>query len=406
MQVRLPTITLALVLATVGASFAAAAGAVPGPASRTVHVDCAAGDTIAHALALPADELVIELSGTCVEDLVIERDRVIVRGVTPDATIQGDLTSPGSAVLIRGASKIDLQSLAITGGETVGVRIQRNAEATLRGVRLTETPFFGLLIEQGSSAVLIETIVSDHGFFGVVVFGDSGITVQGTNDLSRNGQIGLFMSSGATIHTNGVSQITANDNGTVGIFLQAGAGGLFGGVEARRNGFAGLDMAFGGHFASIGVNEFSDNGVFGVTLGHSARFSAAGTVVNNGSVGVFASENARVEMVTDIPTRVAGSPVDVILEGAVGTFGSSDPLAADVVIEGTMELTFGSRVTFSETASIGTLTCDGTVLTQGSISCPAPMNLDLSREALGGAQGSAARRELPRSQMPILPPLD
>ena len=375
----------------------AAAGPAPGSAVRTVRVDCAAGEKVAKALRLPADQLVVELSGTCVEDLVIERSGVTLKGITPDATLQGDATSPGSNVLIRGASRVDLQDLAITGGEAVGVRLQRNAEARLRNVRITGVPFFGLFLEESSSALVEDTVVAEHGFFGVTVF-DSVLTVQGINDFSRNGQIGLLLSSGAALHTNGDGRIIANDNGASGVALQAGAAGFFPSVEARGNGIAGIDLSFGGELTSIGSNnDFSDNGVFGVVAGDGARYFAAARVVNNGSVGIFAEEGTHVNVATDQPSNVTGSPVDVILAGGTGTFGGTTQQTGLVVI-GTIELTFGSRASFGADATVGTLTCDGTVLTQGAFSCPT--SLDSLRV------GSAwLRHDLPRPQRPVLPEL-
>lgn len=399
---NIAALCLTVIWATVPSGVATATA--PGPGVRTVSVDCSAGDTVTEALKLPAHELTVEISGLCVEDVVIDRDRVTLIGVTPDAGLRGSRTTPGPIVLIRGASAISLQDLLITGGETIGMRIQRNGEARLRNVQLTETPFFGLLIDEASSALLADTVVADHGLFGVVLFGASGLTIEGTVDVSRNGQVGLLMSSGASLHANGVGQLTANDNGSFGLFLQAGSKGLFPSVQARNNGVAGLNMNFGGEFFSIGVNEFSNNGVFGITLGDGARYFAAGEVLNNGSVGVFAEEASHVNVATDVPSRIGGSPVAVILEGATGTFGGTTQEIGTVVIEGTLELAFGSRASFGADVTLEALVCDGTVLTQGAISCPSSLGSATNTSVLGG-ENARLRHDLPPAQRLVLPSL-
>lgn len=411
MRMRLPSIPSFLTAWVLLSTLAVTAGATPGPKTRMVNVDCAAGETIAHALARPAGELIVQISGVCIEDVLIERDRVALQGATPDATIQGDPTSPGAAVLIRGASHIDLQDLTVTGGEATGVQLLRNAEARLRRVRIVEVPQVGLLLSENSSVLLIDTVISDHGSFGAVIFGHSGLTVQGNNEFSRNGVIGLLMSSGSSSHTIGVGRVMANDNGSAGIFLQASARGLLPVIEAKRNGFAGIDLTFGGELTSVGGgpvtgvgdSDFSENGVYGVVVGDSGRFFGQGRFVDNGLVGIFAEEGSHVNVATDVPSTITGSPTDVILEGALGTFGGTTQDPGTVTI-GTMDLSFGSRAGFGSDVTLSTLVCDSTVLTQGSVSCPA------SLESVQGTPDEARdfaiqRQELPRSTQPILPDL-
>ncbi|HUF78167.1 MAG TPA: hypothetical protein VMR44_04545, partial [Thermoanaerobaculia bacterium] len=72
----------------------------PFPESLTVAVDCDAGDTIADALAQRADELTVEITGSCVEDVTIRRDRTTLVGVAPGAEIVG---SPSPADPFGGA---------------------------------------------------------------------------------------------------------------------------------------------------------------------------------------------------------------------------------------------------------------------------------------------------------------
>jgi|GEM_PF-2634918 len=346
----------------------------PGPVTRTKRVDCDSGGDLAAALALPAQKLVIEISGTCLGDLRIERDHVTLRGVTPGATVEGDPSIPGPTIFLLGARDVNLEDLTIT-GDVAGVALRRAAEAQLLRVQITQTAAVGLQIEQASSVVFVDSASTGHGAFGLAVFGESGLTVQGSANLSGNGAFGLLMSDGASLHTQGVGQMVANDNGIAGVSLQAGASGLFPSVEARRNGFAGLDLTFGGDFVSIGANDFSENVGFGVFLGDGSSFFGSGLVRDNGMVGIFATENSHLTIASDVFTEIGGSPIGLALEGASGFFSFIDFVSP-------VELTFGSRASFGPTVTLGTLTCDGTVLTQGGFSCPPSLRLF---ESLPGA---------------------
>lgn len=339
----------------------------PGPVLRTVQVDCAAGGTLAKALALPAHRLVIEISGACFGDVVIDRDRVTLQGVGADAALVGDPAAPGPGLLVSGASEVNVTTLTIRGGDVFGIAVRRNGEVRLDRVRVVDTPLIGLLVDQGSSAVMIDSALLDLPLFGAAVFGASGLTVQGTNEFSGNGEVGLLLSDGGNVHTQGVGLVIANDNGIAGIALQAGATGLFASVQARRNGFAGVQAAFAANCSSIGTNDFSENGAFGAFVTDGSHLQASGDYRDNGTAGIFATEGAVVNIATDIPSRIDGSPVDVILEGAIGSFITADIDAID--------LSFGARAVFGPDVTVDTLTCDGTVLTQGAISCPAPVAL-------------------------------
>jgi hypothetical protein len=346
-------------------SIAVAAVKPPGLANRTVLIDCSRGDSIARALTLPANRLVIKISGVCVGDIMIDRDRVVLEGISPDATLEGDPEIPGPALAIFGASEVNLIDLTVRGGDSSGVVVRRNGETRLERVRIIDTPVIGLLVDTGSSALLVDSVVRNHQIYGAAVFGSSGLTVQGSNEFSGNGRIGLLMSSGASLHTQGGGAISADDNGILGIVLQSGAAGLFPSTLVRRNGVAGVQVTFSASFSSIGLdNSFSDNGAFGVLLFDAAQFSAAGSFRDNAVAGIQASEGSVVSVATDIPATIAGSPIGLSLDGAIGTFNNVDINSA--------AFTFGTRVTFGPAVTVTSLSCDLTALVRGSISCPSP----------------------------------
>lgn len=366
---------------------AAAEPAPPGPAILTVQVDCSSEDRLERALAQPAQELVVELSGTCVGDLLIQRDRVTLRGVTPDATLAGDASNPAPAVTIRGSQVVRLEDLSIQ-GDLFGVRLHQGASATFSGVELSGSQIIGVLIEENSSLVASNFSATGVGVFGTAVFDSSSLTVERSVDLSFNGVVGLLMSTGASLHPRGAASFTANDNGVVGVALQSGAHALFPDFEARRNGLSGVDLVFEGSFASIGEVNISDNGLFGVVAADRSVFCAAGRLDGNGSAAIFASENATIAMATGEPSAITGSPV--VLANVTGSF-------SNISIDGTVDLSFGSRTTFGPNTTVGAISCDGTVLTQGALSCPSSLSELESESDLPSLDVQAARTALERA---------
>ena len=104
----------------------------------TVIVDCAAGDSINEALLTNATELTVLVDGYCVENVVITRDNVLLRGATPTNTnpptptdtIQGDPganpsqgPSFGNVVLISEVANVRVQDLILTGGTRAGLTV-------------------------------------------------------------------------------------------------------------------------------------------------------------------------------------------------------------------------------------------------------------------------------------------
>ncbi|HKO44120.1 MAG TPA: right-handed parallel beta-helix repeat-containing protein [Pyrinomonadaceae bacterium] len=89
--------------------------------TATVLVDCSKGHSINSALAQhpQARELVVEISGMCVENVVVTRDRVTLRGTDPandgiEALLNADIANV--AVWVREAQLVTIENLKLTGG--------------------------------------------------------------------------------------------------------------------------------------------------------------------------------------------------------------------------------------------------------------------------------------------------
>jgi hypothetical protein len=141
--------SLVVSVASVGLCLALS-GSAGAAAGKTVVVDCAKGQSVNEALANKAEPLVVEIRGTCVEDVAVRRDGVTLRGrsAASDGIRAADPADPaGLALLIDDADRVVVENLTISGGG--------------RGVSLQEA---------GPSVVVRNCRIEDNGRFGVAAF--------------------------------------------------------------------------------------------------------------------------------------------------------------------------------------------------------------------------------------------
>src|SRR5262245_23029605 len=179
-----------------------------GDAIKTVSVDCDAGETIAKALA-KGDErkpLLIQISGTCNESILIDRSDVILAG-NAGATISG--TDPAVNVVNVTASRVTLDGITVTGGRSgivgdgssglmvrntvvrntgrTGINYAHGASGIVDAATAQNNPRDGIAIES-ASATVINSLVSQNGRFGIGIFdnGSGRIGVDNGNNAAGN----------------------------------------------------------------------------------------------------------------------------------------------------------------------------------------------------------------------------
>lgn len=198
----------AAIAATIAATAVAAADSDSdsdsgAPQLRVIRVDCDRGDSIARALRTRADELVIEISGICTEDVEIRRDRVTLRGTDPAvdgirAATAGEIL--GGAVFVREGRKIRLERLSLIGGDGSGLRVENaRREVSADDCRLID------------------------GRFGITAIGST-VTLSGT-EVRGNSTGGLAVSSTGQISCAGCT-IVDNPDASAGIALFAALGSV------------------------------------------------------------------------------------------------------------------------------------------------------------------------------------
>jgi hypothetical protein len=351
----------------------------PFPESLTVAVDCDAGDTIADALAQRADELRVEITGSCVEDVLIRRDRTTLVGVAAGAEIVGSPAPPvpGSVVAVTGATRVTLADLTIRDGRR-GVSLHEGAAARLERLTIRDQIQDGVFLQGGSQAWVEDCSVVDNGGDGIAAWGSSSVILafEATTVASRNGRVGVLVSGSSDVSGFQTSRLEADDN-QFGLAAQLNGSFQGVGLVARGNDYGVWALLSGA--ISTGA-EVRDSSVVGVYASDGGQVDIQGTVEDGGIWGVLGEYDATVAF----RGTISGNPVGMTLD-------ATEAWIANATVTDPVELSFGARVDFAGGNSFtGGVSCDGTVLVRGDVACPpAPSALTGAAERGSSRLGSA-----------------
>ncbi len=348
------------------------------PLSRVLH------------MARPGDT--IRITGTITERVIITTD-----GITLDGQGVGILDGGGGGpaefdgvVTIDGARNVTITGLTIQNGPGEGIIGQHAAVFTVRDTIVQDCAGTGLAVDGGSAADVTDCTLQRNlggldvftnstailrGAVDVVENTGSGATVTGesivelrgaTAHFDRNGTVGLAATSSSQVAIFGfsVSQgstLTADGNGTSGIFIADGQLSVFGAsffgsaantISASNNGGDGIELPGNGALVAPHATAnivVKDNAGVGLNLGLGSMAAIIGGVldVQGNATGLLAD----------------GAGASVLVAIPPGSLTIQDNTDVDV------DLRFGSRMTIVG-VDVGTMTCDGTVLTRGFPTCP------------------------------------
>lgn len=225
--------------------------AVPVGAAKVVPVDCTKGERIGDALLKSKDDLIVEIHGMCMEDVLIRRDGVVLRGTDPNSDgVQAVGTEDfrGAAVFIRDARRVSLENLKLTGGVASGLRVETSRrEISVSNCRMEGNGRFGAVIID--AAVVMENVhvtapdsVAGEFFAAGLVTGEAAI---------------LTLSSSTVASGAGALAILADQGSVVSVFdstLSAGPGGL------TVNPFGSSRMSIRDSTVSVSADEDPDFG--------------------------------------------------------------------------------------------------------------------------------------------------
>ena len=189
-------------------------GSPPVPDELTIQVDCSNGDSINYALNTLALDLTIEISGTCIENVVVKADKVTLRGVNVDVgtgvptdRIQG-VPDFGSVILIRDPIIVIVENLILEGNNGVIVVYRSGATAddddtiVVRNVIMEGTSETDLAV-LGASLVIVE----DSAVGNTEILNSSALVLRRVELTGR-----VFARGGVRVALQGVTQNSGIQN--------------------------------------------------------------------------------------------------------------------------------------------------------------------------------------------------
>ena len=161
----------------------------PVPDVLTVQVDCDNGESINDVLATPAVELIIEISGTCIENVVIARDFVTLRGenlvaglpitvLRPFSTAD-DPPSFGITLLIRDSVLIAVENLIIENGDE-GITAFRSGAPSSDGLVIRNCMITGNTVDLSVLSASNVAVVNSTVGSAEVLASSSFVMIRGT----------------------------------------------------------------------------------------------------------------------------------------------------------------------------------------------------------------------------------
>jgi Right handed beta helix region len=347
-------------------------------------VNCNSGEKIAKVLAKAEPGDTIRVTGTCNERVVITTDRLTLDG-QGSAILNGgggDPTQFEGVVTIDGARGVTLQGLTIQNGPGEGILGIRGAAFAVRNTTAQDNASTGIAVSGSSTADLTDCTMRRNGL-GLDVFTNSSAILKGAITITDNLGNGVDVNGQSTLEIRGAT-VAVNNNGEIGIVAGSGQVAIFGSTEAQGSSITANNNGVGGIFLGgslltvFGAGStitVADNPT-GIQLGGSLIASPFGDtrgvrfVIENNDVGLrflFGSGAVFVGGLTVRNNHTTG----VLADGAdTLTLISAPPNPSAITNNGTdVDLRFGTRVTING-VTIGTITCDGTVLSRGTTVCP------------------------------------
>ncbi len=297
--------------------------------TKTVAVDCSAGETIAKALTLGDERkpLLVQISGTCSEHLLIDRNDVTLAAGIPGATVSGP--DPAIDVIKVTASRVAIEGLTVTGGRN-GITANGASGFTVRNALVQNTGRNGITYAHGASGVVDGCWVVDNARDGVAIDSASGTVIN--SQVNQNGRMGVGVFNGGSARI-GIDNFNVGAGNTIsanfsnGIHIVFGSSALIAMNQITGNGTSdapgnlrnGINLAsasadiiggntISGHTGGTGVNLVRSTAIFGDAL---FDITTVNTISGNGSPasqgGIFAFNGSSVTVRDAIITNNVGA---------------------------------------------------------------------------------------------------
>jgi Periplasmic copper-binding protein (NosD) len=376
-------VVLAAVWVAGGASTITAQTPTEGATQAVKHVNCDGGQSLAHAVRHAKEGQTIRIRGTCHERVPITTPRLTLAGAGT-AVIDGAGVELGpdpeldGLVVIDGVSGVTITGLTIQNASGNGVLAQRGAAFAVHEILVQDNAFTGIVVVDHSSAELTDS-VTRRNRLGLDVVTSSSAVLKGTFSSNQNGN-GVDVNGTSIVELRG-ARVELNENGGYGLVAASGSHVAIFGFQASRgstltangNSFAGIILGSGILTAYVPAVISAANNAFGLFLNVDAKVVAPNGEttfrLDNNGVGMSVRGGSQLLIVGGL--TVQGNGTGVLADAAGPLTLSSVPSNPSTITgNGTdMILLFGTRSTI-DGVTIGTLVCDGTVLSRGTRTCP------------------------------------
>jgi hypothetical protein len=334
----------------------------------------------------PGDSIVVH--GICRERLTITAGPLMFDSdgtwVMDGAGLAPNATEFNGLITVDGAQGITIRGVTIRNASGEGILGLHGANMVVQNARVEHTTT-GLGLSNSSAEVTESTF--KHNEIGIDAYSASTVIFRGEVEIAQNvGGESLTLNGNSFAEIRG-GHLQVNNNGT-GIIISANSTLTIFGFQASQgsrlttngNQGPGIVIAHGQLFVAGAtlqpggiVVTSSGNAGPGLFLTENASlaspFGAGKFVIENNPVGMHFEQGSSAIITGGLNVKnnaVAGIEAD----DASLIFASIPPNPSTILSNGTdVILSFGARSTINGVA-VGTMTCDGTVLSRGTKVCP------------------------------------
>jgi hypothetical protein len=384
-QNRATTLTL-FVTVVFMAALPEPARAIPGV--KQVHCGTP-GHTIAKALtkAEPGDTFLV--SGVCREKVTLTTDRITLDG-QGSAILDGGGGAPtqfNAGILIDGVQGVVIKGFTIQNSSGEGILGLRGAAFDVQGTTVQDNAGSGILVGDHSVATLTDCVMRRNSL-GLDVFNASSVVLKGLITANNNTVFGGINAFGQSVIEIRGATVQVNDNSSFGLVVGGSQLVIFAFAEsqsstltAKGNGASGIVVLTGSlevyppQLPNNGAATITsaNNGTDGIALFNGFLVSPFGTarfVVENNKVGMNFGQGSGATIVGGLMVQ-NNATVGLLADSADSLTLTSIPANPSAILgnDRDVDVRFGTRITVAGVA-IGTMVCDGTVLSRGSTTCP------------------------------------
>ena len=349
-------------------------------------VDCDRGESLRLTVKLAHPGDTIRVRGACDGPLTITQDQLAIQA-SGTASVNG---KGQDAITINGAHGVNLTGLSITRGSN-GILLQSNASAKLIGGEVTSNALNGIDLESTSSLIITGTYtVSNNGVFGINANNTSSLTLTAATLTVNNNTLGMQIGTGSgAFISDSHTALNVTGNLTTGLTIVSGAHMVaFGGaITSFGNGIHGIsiDSKAGLDLDAAATVESSHNHGDGVHLEETSVLTMFNTPAFSGEPGFTtlnthdnAGSGVNVETSSNVTliNQASITSTHNTKAGVAADDGSSITLINSQISDNPTDiaLSFGARATLNGN-TIGTITCDSTVLLRSSSGAACPTSV-------------------------------